>query len=52
MEAMDGTRVELGPGDVSLGEDSEHQGRCAKTKGPPLGQYRRRDVTLMVIELD
>jgi len=46
MEAMDGTSVELGPGDVSLGE------RCAKTKGPPLGQYRRRDVTLMVIELD
>jgi len=33
MEAMDGTRVELGPGDVSLGEDQNTKEDAQKRKG-------------------
>jgi hypothetical protein len=46
VEVMDGTRVELGPGDVSLGEDRY---KMPKARSGNIGD---ETVTLMVIELD
>ena len=52
VEAMDGTRVELGPGDVSLGEDQNTVPDAQGRKGHRSGNIGDEAVTLMVIELD
>jgi hypothetical protein len=52
VEAMDGTRVELGPGDVSLGEDQNTMEDAQGRKGHRSGNVGDETVTLMVIELD
>ncbi|ACB94945.1 cupin [Beijerinckia indica] len=48
VQAMDGTRVELGPGDISLGEDQNSTGK----QGHLAGNVSEESVTLMVIQLD
>jgi hypothetical protein len=52
VEAMDGTRVELGPGDVSLGEDQNTRPDVQRHKGHLSGNVGDGAVTLMVIQLD
>jgi hypothetical protein len=52
VEAMDGTRVELGPGDVSLGEDQNTKQDAQGRKGHRSGNIGEDTVTLLVIELD
>jgi hypothetical protein len=52
VEAMDGTRVELGPGDVSLGEDQNTIADAEGRKGHRSGNIGDEKVTLMVIETD
>jgi hypothetical protein len=52
VQAMDGTRVELGPGDVSLGEDQNTRPDAQGHKGHLAGNIGDGAVTLMVIQLD
>ncbi len=52
VEAMDGTRVELGPGEISLGEDLKTRPDADGHKGHLSGNVGRGPVTLMVIQLD
>ena len=48
VQAMDGTRVEMGPGDISLDEDQNSRDK----KGHLSGNVSDGPVTLMVIQLD
>ena len=52
VEAMDGTRMELGPGDVWLAEDQESKEDAEGRKGHHSGNIGDETVTLMVVELD
>jgi hypothetical protein len=52
VEAMDGTRVTLGPGDVSLGEDQNTRPDAQGHKGHLARNVGSGPVTLMVIQLD
>lgn len=52
VEAMDGKRVELGPGDVSLGEDQNTRPDAQGRKGHLSGNVGDGAVTLMVVQLD
>jgi hypothetical protein len=49
---MDGTRVELGPGDVLLGEAQNTVPDAEGRKGHRSGNIGDETVTLMVIELN
>lgn len=51
VQAMDGTRVEMGPGDVSLGEDQRTTPDAQGHKGHLAGNVTSGPVTLMVIQL-
>jgi hypothetical protein len=51
VEAMDGTRVELGPGDVSIGEDQNTKANASGHKGHLSGNVSDGPVTLMVLQL-
>ncbi|NRD62135.1 cupin domain-containing protein [Corallococcus exiguus] len=51
VEAMDGTRVELGPGQVSLGEDLNTRPDAQGRKGHLSGNVTPGPVTLMVVQL-
>lgn len=50
--AMDGTRVEMGPGDVSLGEDQMSRKDLKGHVGHFAGNVGDGSVTLMVIQTD
>jgi hypothetical protein len=52
VEAMDGTRVTMGPGDVSLGEDQLSRPDGQGHVGHYAGNVGDGPVTLMVIQLD
>ena len=51
VETMDGKRVELGPGDVSLGEDLNTKADAQGHRGHLSGNVGDGPVTLMVIQL-
>ena len=51
VEAMDGKRVNLGPGDISLGEDQNTQPDAKGHKGHLSGNVTRGPVSLMVVQL-
>jgi hypothetical protein len=51
VEAMDGTRVNLGPGEVSLGEDQNTHTDAKGHKGHLSGNVSKGPVSLMVIQL-
>ena len=51
VETMDGKRVELGPGDVSLGEDLNTKAHAQGHRGHLSGNVGNGPVTLMVIQL-
>lgn len=51
VQAMDGTRVEMGPGDISLGEDQRTLPDAQGHKGHLGGNVTSGPVTLMVIQL-
>jgi hypothetical protein len=50
VEAMDGTRVELGPGDVSVGEDLNTRPDAKGHVGHLSGNVSEGPVTLMVVQ--
>jgi hypothetical protein len=52
VEAMDGTRVELGPGDVSVGEDQNTKPDAKGRKGHLSGNVSSGPIMLMVIQLE
>ena len=52
VEAQDGTRVEMGPGVVFLGEDQHTKPVAQKGKGHLSGNVGSGPVTLMVVQLD
>ena len=52
VEAMDGTRVEMGPGDISLGEDQLSRPDGAGHKGHLAGNVGDGPVTLLVVQLE
>lgn len=52
VQAMDGTRVEMGPGDISLGEDQLSRPDSAGHKGHLAGNVGNGPVTLLVIQLE
>lgn len=56
MQAQDGTRFEMGPGDIALGEDQNtvaaNSGPLAGKKGHLAGNVGRGEVKLLVIQLD
>ncbi|AEI37284.1 MAG: cupin domain-containing protein [Zymomonas mobilis subsp. pomaceae] len=51
VEAMDGTRVKMGPGEISLGEDQNSIPDAAGKKGHLAGNVGNGPVTLMVVQL-
>ena len=51
VEAMDGTRATLGPGDISLGEDQNTVPDAQGHKGHLAGNVGKGPVSLMVIQL-
>lgn len=55
MQAMDGTRFEMGPGDIALGEDQQTvpatSGPMAGKKGHLAGNVSSGEVKLLVIQL-
>ncbi|GBR45673.1 cupin [Acetobacter pomorum] len=51
VQAMDGTRVEMGPGEISLGEDQKTVPNALGQKGHLGGNVTPGSVTLMVIQL-
>ncbi|WP_146881239.1 cupin domain-containing protein, partial [Acetobacter tropicalis] len=52
VQAMDGTRVEMGPGDISLGEDQLSRPDGAGHKGHLAGNVGDGPVTLLVVQLE
>lgn len=56
MQAQDGTRLEMGPGDIALGEDQNTvaatSGPLAGKKGHLAGNVGRGEVKLLVVQLD
>jgi hypothetical protein len=52
VEAQDGTRAEMGPGDVFLGEDLGTKPDARGYKGHLSGNVSSGPVTLMVVQLD
>jgi hypothetical protein len=52
VETMDGTRVNLGPGEVSVGEDLNTKPDAQGRKGHLSGTVGEGPVTLMIIQLD
>lgn len=51
VEAMDGTRVEMGPGDLSLGEDQGSIGGADGRKGHRSGTIGDEPAVLMTVQL-
>jgi hypothetical protein len=51
VEAMDGTRVEMGPGDLSLGEDQHCIADSAQRKGHRSGTIGDEPAVLMTVQL-
>ena len=51
VEAMDGTRVEMGPGDLSLGEDQGSIADDEKRKGHRSGTIGDEPAVLMTVQL-
>lgn len=51
VEAMDGTRVEMGPGDLSLGEDQHCVADTAGRKGHRSGTVGEQPAVLMTVQL-
>lgn len=51
VEAMDGTRVEMGPGDISFGEDQNTKARDGK-KGHYSTTVGDEPAVLMIVQLD
>jgi len=52
VETMDGHRVEMGPGDVSLGEDQGSKPDAAGHIGHMAGTVGNASATLMIVQLD
>jgi len=52
VEAQDGTRVEMGPGAVFLGEDQNTRPDARNVRGHFSGNVGSGPVTLMVVQLD
>ncbi len=52
IEAMDGTKLDLGPGDVWLAEDKETKQDAAGRQGHQSGNLGDDPVTLLVVQLD
>lgn len=52
VEAQDGTRAEMGPGDIMLGEDQNTRPNRAGEKGHLAGNLTPGPVDLMVVQLD
>ncbi len=51
VEAMDGTRVEFGPGEISLGEDQNCKADAQGRKGPRSGTIGDAPAVLMTVQL-
>jgi len=51
VESMDGTRIEMGPGDLSLGEDQGCIGDRAQRKGHRSGTIGNEPAILMTVQL-
>jgi hypothetical protein len=51
VEAMDGTRVEMGPGDLSLGEDQQCIADSQRRKGHRSGTVGDQPAVLMTVQL-
>ena len=51
VEAMDGTRVGMGPGDLSLGEDQNCVADAEGRKGPKSGTIGDQPAVLMTVQL-
>lgn len=52
VESMDGTRVEMGPGDLSLGEDQGSTADTAGRQGHRSGTIGDQPAVLMTVQLD
>jgi hypothetical protein len=52
VETTDGHRVEMGPGDASLGEDQGSKPDAAGHVGHPSGTLGDAPITLMFVQLD
>jgi hypothetical protein len=51
VETMDGTRVEMGPGDISFGEDQNTRRDSEGRQGHRSGTVGNEPATLMIVQL-